>query len=309
MTDPKRRPRGTVGVRHFAGHLAHHEHFDAPIRVAHLTDQHVGRVTPMATQREAIDRINEERPHLVALTGDFVGHGLGYLDQLRELIESIEAPTIAVMGNHDHWSGPDEVRRTLRRAGAEILDNAWTTFTVDGVELQVVGVDDAYTGHADAESATRGLDRTRPTLGLSHVPEVADALWQRGVELVLAGHTHAGQLTFRGDPHRFNLAAMAGHRYVHGLYGDRRGEGALYVSAGIGAAVMPFRFGERGRSEVAVFDLGAEPGTLHETHSEQQPLPGRAPSPELTRKRQEAARARATRRRPKAHHGGAADAE
>lgn len=270
--DASSMPAG-FSLRRFSGTTAHAQRLDRPIRVVHLTDQHVGRVTPMRVQREAVALANAQQPDLVALTGDFVCHGQAYLDALEELVRTFAAPVVAVLGNHDHWSGADEVRRALRRAGAELLDNAHTRITLRHQSLALVGLDDAYTGHADVARATRGLDRRLPVLGLSHIGEQADALWSRGVPLVLSGHTHAGQVTLAGL-NEMALGRIAGHRYVHGLYGDRRdvNRGALYVGAGIGASVFPLRLGERARREVAVFDLGVPPGALDEHHAEQPPL-------------------------------------
>lgn len=287
--------RGLIEVRRFAGHVHHADRLTRPLRVVHLTDQHVGRVTPMKVQLEAARLANEERPDLVVLTGDFVGHSTLYLDQLQEVLTSFAAPVFAVLGNHDHWSGASEVRWALKRAGAEILDNAHTVIELHGQQLQIVGVDDAYTGHADVEQATKGLRHDLPTLGLSHIAEEADHLWHQGVPLVLSGHTHAGQITV-AKLHEISIGRLAGHRYVHGLYGDRVAHGAVYVGAGIGASVMPLRFGERGRREVTVFELGAPPGTLEEHHDEQQPLKGRPPSAKKKAQRAEAVRKKAARR-------------
>ncbi len=279
-------PKGTIAVRRFAGPAAYREQLEH-LRVVHLTDLHVGRVTPMAVQEAAVDLANAERPDLVVITGDFVCHSQKYLDELSALMKRFTAPVVGVLGNHDHWSGADEVRRALRKGGVEVLDNHHTVVTLRHQRLQLVGLDDAYTGHADREKALKGLRHDLPTLGLSHIAEEADRLWPKGVPFVLAGHTHAGQITL-AKLHELAIGHLAGHKYVHGLYGSRKGEpgvGAVYVGAGIGAAVMPLRIGERGRREVTVFELGAEPGTLDEHHAEQPPLPGRAPSPELTAKR------------------------
>lgn len=288
-SDPGARPsrvtRERIRLRRFAGPGAYA--FDRPIRVAHLTDQHVGRVTPWDVQREAIERTNAQQPDLVALTGDFVCHSQLYLDQLSELVSLLRAPAVAVMGNHDHWSGVDEVIAALGRGGAEVLRNQHTSITVHGQRLQVVGLDDGYTGHADKDRAVKGLDPDVPSLALSHIAEEADGLWRRGVPFVLSGHTHGGQVTL-ARLHEIALGHIFGHKYVHGLYGSRERDaarngrggprGAVYVSAGIGAAVMPFRVGDRGRREVAIFDLGLAPGSIEEHHSEQPPLPGRKPS-------------------------------
>jgi len=257
-------------VRRFAGASAYADLLSTRLRVAHLTDMHVGLVTPMKVQREAIHIVNRERPDLVVLTGDFVCHTHAWLDDLTEVLKGLEVPAFAVLGNHDYWAGAQGVRQALKRAGVELLSNQNTLVTVGGQRLQLVGLDDAYTGHADRRRAVRGLDPRIATLGLSHIAEEADGLWASGVPFVLSGHTHAGQLTL-ARLHELTIGRLAGHRYVHGLYGERRDKGAVYVSAGVGAAVMPIRLGDRGAREVALFELGARPGDLdHEEHHDEQ---------------------------------------
>ena len=268
-----------IALRRFAGSAAYIDQLDTPMVVAHLTDLHVGRMTPLAIQQQAVAMANACSPDLVALTGDFVCRSLRYLSALTEVLSALEAPAIAVLGNHDHYAGAAAVREALRDAGVIVLDNAWTTVG----DLQVLGLDDAHTGHADIRAATAGLDTRRPTLALSHIAEEADALWARGIPLTLSGHTHGGQLAVGGLNH-LGLGLLAGHRYVHGLYGDRAGMGAVYVSAGIGSSVVPTRIGDRARREVAVFDLGVAP-TIDEHHTEQPPLPGRSLSGWMARRR------------------------
>ena len=280
-----RKPR--IEVRRFAGTERHAQQLSF-LRVAHLTDLHFGRVTPLVVQRRAVELANEANPDLVVITGDFVCHSQLYLDQLVETLSLIEAPVIAVLGNHDYWSGGAEVIHALKRADVEVLRNQHTVITLGRQRIQVLGLDDAYTGHADRAKALKGLRRDLPSIGLSHIAEEADQLWAHGVPLVLAGHTHAGQVTL-ARLHELALGRIVGHKYVHGLYGKRHGPqlGAVYVGAGIGAAVMPLRIGERGRRELALFDLGADVEPFEEHHDEQLPLQGRKPSPEVVQKRQE----------------------
>ncbi len=247
-----------IRLRHFTGHAVHKEQLTTPIRIAHLTDQHVGRVTPLKIQYEAVDLALRQNPDVVVLTGDFVCHSELYLDDLTKLIESIPLPKFAVLGNHDHWTKASAVKKALTKAGAEILENQHTTIQIKNEILQIVGVDDAYTKHADVNQATKGMKKNVATIGLSHIAEEADHLWLKGVPLVLSGHTHGGQITVAGL-HELILKKVVGHKYIHGFYGDKeRGHphGAVYVSAGIGAAVMPLRMGEKGKREVAIFDLG-----------------------------------------------------
>ena len=116
---------------------------------------------------------------------------------------------------------------------------------------------------------------------------------------MLAGHTHGGQITV-ARLNEIAVGKIGGHKYVHGLYGTRqprRGAvvtGAVYVGAGIGASVMPFRIGERGKREITIFEFGRRPGEFEEPDREQEPLPGRAPSPRKLRRRAE----KVVRRRP-----------
>jgi len=115
-------------LRRFAGPMAHVDEL-AHLRVAHLTDLHIGRVTPMQVQFDAVAITNAQKPDLVAITGDFVCHSQLYLDRLQAVISAFDAPVVAVLGNHDYWSGAGEVRRVLRSGGAEVLDNAHTIIT------------------------------------------------------------------------------------------------------------------------------------------------------------------------------------
>jgi hypothetical protein len=287
-TNAARRYR--IHLRRFAGPSIYAETL-GHLRIAHLTDQHVGRITPVGVQRAAVEMTNAEKPDLVVLTGDFVCHSQLYLDQLTEIVRAFEAPVIGVLGNHDHWSGADEVRLALQRGGVEVLRNRHTVITLRGERLQVVGLDDAYTGHARPDEAVKGLRKDLPTIGLSHIAEEADGLWRAGVPLVLAGHTHGGQVTV-ARLHELALGKIAGHKYVHGLYGsrdphrnDRGPQGAVYVGAGIGAAMIPLRLGDRGRREVTMFELGCRPGEFAEHHEAQEALPGRKPTPEQIERR------------------------
>jgi len=244
-------------------------------------------------QQQAIALTNAQQPDLVVITGDFVCHSQLYLDQLTALMRELKAPVMAVLGNHDYWSGAGEVRRALERGGVAVLANQNTTIDIRHQRLQVVGLDDAYTGHARRDDAVKGLRDDLPTLGLSHIAEEADGLWRHGVPLVLAGHTHGGQVTL-ARLHELVAGRIIGHKYVHGLYGSRAlpdpegeasAQGAVYVGAGIGAAVIPLRLGERGKREVTVFELGYAPGAFLEHHAEQEALEGRKPSAEQIERR------------------------
>jgi predicted MPP superfamily phosphohydrolase len=292
-------------IRRFAGPECFMEHLEG-LRVAHLTDLHVGRVTPMAVQYDAVSMTNAGDPDVVVISGDFVCHSQVYLDDLTEVIRKIDAPVFAVLGNHDHWAGADPVRKALKRGGAEVLDNANTTVTVGHQRLQIVGLDDAYTGHTDRRQALKGLRSDLPVIGLSHIGEEADGLWEAGVPLVFSGHTHAGQITV-ARLHELSVGKLGGHKYIHGLYGSRdvgNRQGAVYVGAGVGAAIVPLRVGERAKREVVFFELGEQPGAFDEHHGEQPAHPGRAPSQKTKQRRALAVIRKQERRERRNGNGG-----
>jgi predicted MPP superfamily phosphohydrolase len=222
------------------------------VRVAHLTDLHFGTVTPTALLDDAVATTNALRPDLVVLTGDFVARGRRFLDAMRGTLQGLEAPAFGVLGNHDHWVGAAAVRAHLDRAGVAVLDNARCPAALPG-GLQLLGVDDGTTGRAAPAAATAGLPPGAPVLALSHNPEVAPVLWAGGAGLVLAGHTHGGQLHV-GEWTRPLWKKMLRIRFLAGWYAGPGGA-RLYVNPGVGSSVLPWRVGAPCQRTVALLEL------------------------------------------------------
>jgi predicted MPP superfamily phosphohydrolase len=220
---------------------------DRTHRIAHLTDLHFAASTPLQIHRDAVAVVNAAKPDLVVLTGDFVGYHASRLDGMEEVLSGIEARTVAVLGNHDHWTDATVVCGTLARCGIDVLINEW--MVADG--LCVVGLDDGVTGHHDVARAVAHRPPL-PALGLSHDPEKAPDLWAAGVPIVLSGHTHAGQVRI-GELTDGLQRAVLGRRYCAGLYEEPAGR--VYVNAGVGATGFPWRIGAAAHREVAILDL------------------------------------------------------
>lgn len=224
-------------------------------RIVQLTDLHFGNATPLALQREAVHLANEANPDLVVLTGDFVGLGRRRLDRLVEVLSELKTPSLSVLGNHDHWVGASEVALALERAGVALLENAWTSQGHGEDRLAVVGIDDQTTGHDDIDRATHGLLNT-PAIALSHNPEAGPALWAKGVQLVLSGHTHGGQFWVRKWTDRLYNEVLR-VRYVSGWY-EEDGH-RLFVNPGVGSSVVPWRYGRPAQRAVAILDVEGGP--------------------------------------------------
>lgn len=225
------------------------------LRVALLTDFHVGRTTPASTLRRAVRATLAETPHLIALAGDFVHRDPGDLHRALDGLRALSAPlgVFAVPGNHDRVRlGLPAWRRVLaRHPRIHDLTNRHVLIHRGDATLCIAGVDDLEEGSPALRLPPPG-DRD-VTLLLAHNPDQAERSRRRldQVDLVLSGHTHGGQIRipFIG-PVRTKSTT-----YDHGL--RRRPWTQVYTSRGLGNTLLPIRF--RARPELAVLELTAAP--------------------------------------------------
>ncbi len=199
------------------------------LTIAQLTDLHIGHDAPDGRIIAAVRAVNEEKPDLVALTGDFVTTKKDNYDRVPQLLSSLNAPCFAVLGNHDHWSDAAAIRRRLEGSNVTVLQNAHTVTRVKGVAFSVVGVDDFTAGQSDVHAAYKGQDGGS-RLVLTHTPALADKLPPDGGDLVLSGHTHGGQWEIPGLTQ--GIFTRSGNPWYRGLY--RVQGNALYVNRGLG---------------------------------------------------------------------------
>ena len=217
----------------------------APLRVALLSDIHAGTPT-VSPERLArvVAQVNAQKPDLILIAGDFTPardpievHGVR---AMLAPLGRLHAPlgVVAVLGNHDHWTGAGPVRDALQGAGIVVVANQ----AIVRGPLVIGAVDDDYSNHAKVATtlaAARRLYGAR--LVLTHSPDIAPAL-PSDFPLLLAGHTHCGQavIPFWGsvDP-----VSRFGDRYRCGII--REGTRTVVVTAGIGTSGPPLRFNAR----------------------------------------------------------------
>jgi predicted MPP superfamily phosphohydrolase len=222
------------------------------LRIAQLSDLHVGNLTPASHIRTAIDAANATKPDLVVLTGDYVCWKRAEVAQAREQLAGLRASRVlAVLGNHDYFVWGAGVRAALETHGYEVLRNQTTIANVNGAPLAMIGVDDPVTRHDDLDAAFAGVPANITRVVLCHAPNRAPKIAARGAQLVLSGHTHGGQLFVKGITDR--LMKRAGHKFRRGMY--EVGQAQLYVTPGIGFSGVTRRFGEGTDAEVAMFTL------------------------------------------------------
>ena len=225
------------------------------VRIAQLSDIHVGALTPHAHIRSAIDAANAAKPDVIVLTGDYVCWRRNEVPLVGEQLGGLEAPRVlAVLGNHDYFVWGAGVAAQLESHGYEVLKNQTTVASVRGAPLAMVGVDDPVTKHDDLDAAFAGVPAKASKVVLCHAPDRGPALARRGADLVLSGHTHGGQIYIKGVTDR--IMKKIGLNYRRGMYsiGDRT---TLYVTPGVGFSGIRRRVGEGTAAEVAVLTLRA----------------------------------------------------
>lgn len=229
----------------------------APVRAVLISDLHVaGPDMPPSRLARIVRQIAALRPDLVLIAGDLVSdkkfatrsyplaQAVAPLARLRPRLG-----TFAVLGNHDHWRDAAEARAALRAARVAVLDNA----AVRAGPLAIGGLDDAFTGHDDLAATVAALRRLPGArLLLSHSPDPFAAL-PSDVPLMLAGHTHCGQIRL---PLIGAISTMShyGERYACGRIEE--GGRTLIVGAGLGTSILPLRL--RARPDMWLIRIGPE---------------------------------------------------
>ena len=211
-------------------------------RIVHITDTHFGMWHLPIRDDLVIHIIEKFKPDLIVFTGDLICSVDGVNEALKfaSHLTSI-APTIMVLGNWDYWSRANiaELLRELEGLGVIVLINNSTRIARGGAAIYIVGVDDPYTWRDNLTKALTGIPKTSFKILLAHSPQIIDEA--RGkVNLILAGHTHGGQVNIPLIGPLFVPLPLEYREYVYGLYNE---SGTLmYVSRGIGCSMLPMRF-------------------------------------------------------------------
>jgi len=217
------------------------------LRIAVLSDIHVDNwfITEKKL-RTIVERTNQLQPDLIVILGDYMS-GDGWVKQRVEpevfgpVLKDLRAPlgVYSVLGNHDWWYSGMKVRRSLEQNGIKVLENESAQLDARGTSLWLVGLADLWTRPQRIADAVAQVPEGQPLIGLTHNPDIFPNVPQR-VQLLLAGHTHGGQVRF---PIIGPVIASSeyGNRWVRGhVFEDNH---HLFVTTGIGTSIVPVRFG------------------------------------------------------------------
>lgn len=238
-------PRPCITVEHYEISVRRLPPALDGVRILHVSDLHLRPGSEVGLSLP--DAVAGHHHDLLVYTGDLIDSDNAVDSVLTTLARlPATAPAYAVFGDHDHWTrsvtvGRNDVarlQRGLEGLGVSVLCNE-STAVLDG-GLHLVGVDDPVTGRDDLERATANLPPDACAILLAHSPDILTRDRPQEVALVLAGHTHGGQL-------RLPLIGpvvrnwMLPRKFAHGLH--VHGETPIFVNRGIGYSGVDIRIG------------------------------------------------------------------
>lgn len=207
-------------------------------KIIHLSDIHHSPFTSFEHIERTVKIANRLRPDMFVLTGDYVSHEAAYIHPVAKLLGGLKAEfgTHACLGNHDHWTDPDEIVSAFTDSGINMLVNQGFRFEARGASFWLAGVDDHMVGKTDLPSAMRGSYPDEMKLLLAHNPIIFRKAVRAGIDLTLSGHTHGGQIRVRDAEKRL----IRRRKLSNGLHA--RKDSQIYITRGIGTVVLPVRY-------------------------------------------------------------------
>lgn len=217
------------------------------LRAAVLSDFHVGPYKKEPYLRRVVATTMAQHPDIVFILGDNIFDDISYIKYLSPL-KDLKAPlgVFAVLGNHDYGeigylrgetmeTRARAVRETLENFDIKVLINQGTKVQAGGKDFYLLGLDEIWTGRASLPKALKNLETIEaphPSILLAHNADIVREAEKYGIDLVVAGHTHGGQirLPLIGSvpkiPHRL------GNKYDRGLFSF--GKTRLFITSGVG---------------------------------------------------------------------------
>lgn len=213
----------------------------APLRFVQITDVHIGSRNA-GFLGKVIDKVRECEPEFLCITGDFIDARAVPESDLAAL-RQLDCPVYFSIGNHERYEDLDEILQRLRNLGVQVLRSETLYHRRD---VQVLGIDDREDAlQVERELGRMVVDRDVFSLLMYHRPRGLAAAAKAGVDLIISGHTHNGQIF------PFNLIVGRYFDRLEGLY--QQGPARQYVSQGTGTWGPVMRVGTR--AEITLFKL------------------------------------------------------
>jgi len=202
------------------------------LRIVHLSDFHLGPIHGATYFARVIRRVKALRPDLVLITGDLLDSTERSTSVSFAVLNELDVPVFLTTGNHEHYIGLEEVSKILKKYNIRILRNE----AIETNDIQIVGIDNtASRRHFVSILEKIDMNPNKFTVLMHHQPIALEDANKRGVDLMLAGHTHGGQVFM------FTLIVRLFWKYSNGLYRYR--DTYLNTSSGTGTWGPPLRLG------------------------------------------------------------------
>lgn len=212
--------------------------FPAKARIVQLTDLHIGTVHNRGYLEPIVEKVNALDPDMIIISGDIVSGTTPLRNGMFDVLGHLNAPTVFIPGNHEHYEGIDRFIEIFRTTGIPVLRNS--SRVIKGI--RIVGIDylaeDVSILHSQLQTNTH-----QPIVLVRHVPAMID---DPRINLILSGHTHGGQIF------PFNLLMHTYTPFIKGLYRGKYTK--LYISQGSGTWGPPMRVCSS--NEITLFHLG-----------------------------------------------------
>ena len=220
-------------------------------KVVQISDIHMRHGIGLR-EEEMVKMVNELKPDLIFLTGDYFDSP----DQAEPTVKLFKKLNASmgiwgVPGNTDHIAIDDsnQIARLIESSGVRMLVNESAQIKTDKGLFWLIGVDENVYKHDRLSQALVGVFREEPRILLAHSPTIFDSAVREEINLVLAGHTHGGQV---GIPFLVELSKYANRTiYMKGLF--KKDKTFMYVNRGIGTKTLPIRF--LCRPEITVYEF------------------------------------------------------
>jgi hypothetical protein len=213
------------------------------LRLAQVTDIHLGPFLSRSELARVVGMVNETRPHVALVTGDLITIKGDPLDDCLRVLAGLraEAGILGCMGNHENYAGAlNRATTEGARLGIEFLRGRSRQLSFGSATLNIAGVDYLPGSEPRLSNGSALTARGATNILLSHNPNIFPAAARAGFDLTISGHTHGGQITMEILSESVTLVRFL-TPYVQGLFRD--GAEALYVSRGIGTVGAPVRIG------------------------------------------------------------------
>lgn len=220
----------------------------SPYRVAVVSDIHAGAPYIGLEKIDLmVSMILKQKPDMVLLPGDFViqevfGGSFIAPEDLAQRLKPLllQTKVYAVLGNHDAWLDSKRVQAAFENAGIPVLEDRAIAIAKNQCQFWLVGLSDYTEGRLEYHEAFSMVPADAPTLAFTHNPDVFPDLSRARFSLLIAGHTHGGQvkLPWLG---RAVVPSKYGERYAIGHVEESHRH--LFVTPGIGTSILPVRFG------------------------------------------------------------------